>query len=267
MERIYYGDHPEQFGDLRLPEGEGPFPLAIVIHGGFWRMPFGLDIIQDAAEDLTREGIATWNIEYRRVGHEGGGWPGTFNDVGRAADYVRELAAIHPIDVRRVFTIGHSAGGQLALWLAARPFLPATSELSHFAEPLSIHGAVSLAGVLDMHLMHEIHDYRNKATDAKEPMDPVADLLGGSPDEFPERYTETSPFDLIPIDVPQILVHGALDVNVPVGISAQYHQAAKIGYRSIRYLELPDAEHFMLTDIQTDAWSLIKEEIHEMLSL
>src|SRR5579875_2539599 len=124
-ERIFYGDDDEvQFGDLRLPSGPGPHPVVMTIHGGFWRAAFDLQYMGLICNALRGAGIATWNVEYRRVGQPGGGWPGTFRDVARAADHLRALAPRYSLDLARVVALGHSAGGHLALWLAARPRIP-----------------------------------------------------------------------------------------------------------------------------------------------
>jgi acetyl esterase/lipase len=113
--RLRYGPDANNFGDLRLPKGKGPFPLAILIHGGCFRAEFAkLDELSQFAEGLRRDGIATWNIEYRRLGQPGGGWPGTYRDVGRAIDDVLKLARGYPLDIKRLVIIGHSAGGRLA---------------------------------------------------------------------------------------------------------------------------------------------------------
>src|SRR6185437_16909756 len=119
-QHIPYGQDKYQFGDLRLPSGPGPHPVVIGIHGGYWRKKYGLDWIADGCAALSERGIATWNIEYRRIGNRGGAWPGTFLDVARAADFVRGLAPVHNLDPHRVVTLGHSAGGHLVLWRAAR---------------------------------------------------------------------------------------------------------------------------------------------------
>jgi acetyl esterase/lipase len=137
-ERIPYGPDPLQFGDLRLPEGPGPHPVVVVVHGGFWRARWDLEHIGHACAALTREaGVATWCIEYRRIGNEGGGWPGTFLDVGAATDFLREIAKTHSLDLDRVVTIGHSAGGHLAVWLAARQHIPKDDSL-HTDLPLPL---------------------------------------------------------------------------------------------------------------------------------
>src|SRR5687768_3281806 len=147
---IRYGPERSQFGELRLPEhAEGRLPVVVVVHGGFWRAQYSLEHIGHLCAALTREGWATWSVEYRRLGEPGGGWPGTFTDAGAALDAVRWLADQWPLDPTRVVTIGHSAGGHLALWLAARPQLSAHPELG-VAEPLVPIGAVALAAVSDL---------------------------------------------------------------------------------------------------------------------
>lgn len=126
--RVTYGADPLQFGDLRLPSGKGPFPVAVVIHGGCWVSTFAtLQNTAAMADALRDAGIATWNVEYRRLDNPGGGWPGTFTDVGIAADHVRVLAKTYPLDLSRVLAVGHSAGGHLALWLAGRSAAPPSS--------------------------------------------------------------------------------------------------------------------------------------------
>lgn len=260
MNKIFYGENENQFGELRIPEGDGPHPVAIVIHGGFWRMPYALDLMDNMCEDLTLHGIATWNIEYRRVGQDGGAWPGTLTDVAQAADYLYELAEKYPLDLNQVISIGHSAGGHLAVWLAARHRLPKPSELNTSDQSLPISGTVSLAGVTDLKMMHGIHDYRDK-TFKLDPNNPTADLLKGSPNDCPDRYSIASPIELLPIRVPQVLIHGSLDINVPIGISNYYYRKAKEAGDFVKLIELPTTEHFMLIDTSTEAWSSVREEM------
>jgi acetyl esterase/lipase len=143
--RLSYGDDPLQFGELRLPEGEGPFPVVIVIHGGCWLSAYDLGYMSALADALTVAGVATWSIEYRRVGDEGGGWPGTFQDVADAADHLFEIASEYDLDLDRVAAVGHSAGGHLALWLAGRKWLDGEDPLRGEG-PLALNGVVALAG-------------------------------------------------------------------------------------------------------------------------
>ncbi|WP_442600777.1 alpha/beta hydrolase family protein [Paenibacillus sp. KN14-4R] len=255
--RIQYGDNENQFGDLRLPQGEGPFPVAIVIHGGFWKAKYNLDHINPLADALTNQGIATWNIEYRRVGHEGGGWPGTFLDCSLASDYVRTLAETYPLDLNRVATIGHSAGGHLAIWLAARNNLPVDSVLRAAIEPLQLKGAISLAGVCDLALMQEVHHLEDVISDTNN--NPTRDLMNGTPDGQMTRYAEGSPIELLPIGVPLLIIHGALDINVPIGISDHFLQAAQAAGDSVTYITFPRGDHYKLIDPKTDEGLLVVE--------
>jgi len=208
--RIAYGADPLQFGELRVPATGGPHPIAVVVHGGCWvdKLPgmdaraVAMDNMRPLAAALTEAGIATWNVEYRRLGNDGGGWPGTFQDVARAADFVRTLAADSALDLSRAIAIGHSAGGHLALWLGARPRIPKTSEL-YAEDPLKLRGVVDLDGPPDL-----------RATiPMQQPIcgSPViTSLMGGSPDERPERYRAGSPAEMLPLGVAQELFAGRM---------------------------------------------------------
>ncbi len=147
--RLPYGDDPLQFGELRLPDGNGPHPVVVVIHGGCWLAEYDLSYISSLAAALTDAGVATWSVEYRRVGDEGGGWPGTFQDVAESADFLLEIASDHDLDLDRVAAVGHSAGGHLALWLAGRKWLDAEDPLRG-DDLLALNGVVSLAGITDL---------------------------------------------------------------------------------------------------------------------
>src|SRR5262245_30624483 len=215
-ERIPYGADPFQFGELRLPERSGPHPVAIVIHGGFWRSAYNLDHISHLCVALNQAGVATWSLEYRRIGNPGGAWPGTFQDVAAGTDHLRTIAAKYRLDLNRTIAIGHSAGGHLALWLAARPAIP-KDDVLFAADPLKLKGVVSLAGVSDL----------RRAFELKLSTSVVTDLLGGSPETVPDRYRSGSPLELLPLRIPQKLLHGTLDTNVPFEISQSYVTAAK----------------------------------------
>ena len=204
--RIAYGDDSLQHGDLRLPKGAGPYPVAVVIHGGCWRAWQTYRNIERLAETLTEAGWATWNLEYRTVDRPAGGWPGTFLDVGAGTDYLREVAKLYPLDLTRVVTVGHSAGGHLALWVAGRPRVP--SGVLHSDDPLHIAGAIGLGGIADLRSFHEL---------VQDPCgDGVTLVTGGTPATTPDRYSQGSPGELLPIGVPQLLIHGADDHNVPL---------------------------------------------------
>ncbi|QST00425.1 alpha/beta hydrolase [Pontibacillus sp. ALD_SL1] len=263
MKKIFYGDHTDQFGELRLPEGDGPHPVAVVIHGGFWREPFNLNLMDKVAEDLTTQGFATWNIEYRRVGQDDGAWPNTLLDAGQAFDYVLKLAHEYNLDTSKTITIGHSAGGHLAMWLAGRHKISPISDL-YVENPHSVAGVVSLAGVVDLETMYNVHHFRDTSMGA-EPNNPVADLLKGSPKEVSERLKAASPLELLPFNVPHVLIHGALDIHVPIGISSRYQRIAEELAEFVKFVELTEAEHFMLIDTKTEAWAAVREEVDLLL--
>lgn len=241
-QRIRYGSGPFRFGDLRLPEGPGPHPCAIAIHGGFWRDRYDLAHLGHLCAALTAVGIATWNIEYRRIGDPDGDWPGTFQDVALAARYLFDNASTYDIDPARVFAIGHSAGGQLASWLAAAGNVPEDSPIH--TGPLSLRAVVSLAGVLDLDRAWDLHLSGGV----------VGELLGGTPHDVPERYAATSPVALLPSGVPHLLAHGDEDAIVPIEISERYHEAAMAQGDDVTLLALAGAGHFELIDPASTLW-------------
>jgi acetyl esterase/lipase len=261
--RAAYGSLPLQFGELRLPSTKGPHPVAIVIHGGCWLAKLGnfdpravaLDNMRPLAAALTDAGIATWNIEYRRLGDEGGGWPGTFRDVANAADHLRALARQHPLDLKRVISIGHSAGAHFALWLAARPQLSKTSDL-YTGDPIRLAGVASLDGPADL-----------KATIALQrpvcgaPV--ITDLLGGSPEERPERYRDGSPIERSPLGVPQAFFTGQMFA----AHAAPYEAAAKRTGDAVEVLPSPTAGHFLFIDPQSEMWPRVMSRVRRLLSM
>ncbi len=205
--RLSYGADRLQFGDLRVPEGPGPHPVLVVLHGGCWTTIATLQYLDEFAEALTKRGWATWNIEYRVVGQAGGGWPGTFLDVGEGIDYLRQIASSRRLDLDRVVLVGHSSGGHLALWAAGRPRIPPTSEI-HANDPLPVKGAISLGGLGDL---QAFSDDGNRACSPGI----ISDLLGGAPSLLAARYRAASPRELLPLGVPQLLLTGAADGSVP----------------------------------------------------
>ena len=247
-----YGSAVSQFGDLRLPEGSGPHSCAIVIHGGFWRARYDLEHVGHLCLALGEAGVATWNVEYRRVGEAGGGWPGTFGDVEHAARHLFAVASDHRIDRDRVVALGHSAGGQLALWLASRSAV--AGDLDRGAA-LPLRGVVALAGVLDLRRAWEL-GLSDRA---------VVGLLGGTPAEVPGRYAAASPRELLPLGVRQVLIHGAEDEDVPVGMSEEYHAAAVASGDDADLVVLAGAGHFDPIDPGSRAWSSVSDAVLPMV--
>ena len=256
--RIAYGSDAAQFGELRLPRrgaAPGRHPVVIVIHGGCWYAEYDLRHLSNFSDALTRAGAATWNLEYRRIGQAGGGWPGTFQDVARGADHLRVVARTHPLDLERVVVVGHSAGGQLALWLAARHKLPKES-LLYTPAPLPLRGVVSLSGITDL------QEFGRGCNDA------ARKLLGAvAPRETEERYAQVSPVKLLPLGIPQHLIHGALDQIVPPRLGRDYEAAAKARGERVSLTVLERTGHFDLISPQTVAWPTVKRAVFSLLEL
>jgi acetyl esterase/lipase len=244
--RVSYGADSSQFGELRIPTRRGPHPVAVLIHGGCFKATYAdRRDLAPMGDILAAEGIATWNIEYRRVGHPGGGWPGTYLDVGRAVDHLRTLAAGHALDLSRVVVVGHSAGGHLAMWTAARHRLPPESPL-HSADPLPIRGVVNLAGPVD--LTANIEGYESLCRDTI-----ISGLMGGTPDQVPERYAHASAIRHVPLGVPQLFVIGDHEDFVPQRFAEAYVRTASAAGDSIRLLVLPRTGHFEVAMPTTEA--------------
>jgi acetyl esterase/lipase len=252
FDRIPYGADPQQFGELRRPAGTAPCPVVVAVHGGFWQSQYDLGLMVPVCEALTKEGLATWNVEYRRLGDPGGGWPNTFLDVGAAADHLRALAPQHGLELRHTLTLGHSAGGQLALWLAGRRWIR-EGELAK-PRPLKLRGAVSLAGVVDLVRAYDIG------------FQGVGSLMGGSPVEVPQRYDTGSPAALLPLGIPQLLIHGTADAVVPEQLSVEYQREAKARGDEVRLESLQNVGHFELIDPTSAAWPRVRDGVHGLLA-
>lgn len=252
--RIPYGSEPLHFGELRLPDGPGPHPCAIAIHGGFWRNRYNLAHLGHLCAALTACGIATWNIEYRRIGDPGGGWQGTFQDVARAARFPFDNASRYDIDADRIVTIGHSAGGHLASWLAGGANVPGDGPIR--TDRIPLRAVVSVAGVLDL----------RRALELELSEGAVRDLLGGTPVDVPERYAAASPIKLLPTGVPHLLVHGEVDDIVPIEISERYHQAALAAGDDVTLRTLSGTGHFEPIDPDSAVWPEVLAAIQARIS-
>jgi acetyl esterase/lipase len=238
-ERIAYGPEPAQFGELYRPDPVRHAGLVVVIHGGFWRARYDLSLGRPLAADLASHGFTAWNIEYRRVA-AGGGWPNTVADVAAAIDHLATL----DVDASRVVTVGHSAGGHLAVWAAGRsdPRVPVTA-------------AVSQAGVLDL----EVAARTGVGQTA------VQDLLGGGPDERAEVYRAADPIRHVPLPVPVLCVHARADDNVPYAQSEAYVAAARAAGGTAALREVP-GDHFTVIDPEHESWRLVRDALPELLA-
>jgi acetyl esterase/lipase len=217
-----------------------------VIHGGFWRARYGRKLMRLLCHDLASRGWIAWNVEYRRLGRlSGGGWPATFADIATAVDHLDEIRTDARLDLSRVVSIGHSAGGHLALWAAARPRLPAGAPGA--APRVRVSAAISQAGVADLRLAHELRLSK----------DVVGDLLGGGPDRFGSRYALASPAELVPLGVPVLLTHGGRDDIVPPSVSEAYAAAARAAGDAVELVALPDEDHFGHIDPANPLWAAV----------
>lgn len=250
-----YGADSPQYGELRLPSGAGPFPIAVVIHGGCWTKGYAtLRNTAPLASALTERGFATWNIEYRQVGDPGSGWPGTFQDWGAGFDHVRELAKTQPIDTSRAFVVGHSAGAHAALFVAARAKLPASSPIRG-GDPLRAAAAVAIDGPGDI-----VAIVGRDARVCGRPV--IVPLMGGPPDSFPARYEDGSPFELLPIGVPQYLVASAV---LTVDEANHYRDRARAGGDVVEILAPANGGHFDIIAPGSAVWAHVEAFIVENL--
>jgi acetyl esterase/lipase len=204
---LAYGSGPERVADVRIPQGSGPHPLVLVIHGGYWRAKYDRSHLGPMCVDLTARGYLTCAPEYHRAGHDDGGWPGTFVDVAAAVRILPTLLG-ELVAPQQVILVGHSAGGHLALW-AASAHRASPDRPGHHREPLPVRGVLSLAGVCDLTAAAR-HGLDGNAAQA---------LMGGGPGELPEEYRAADPMRLLPSGVRTILLHGDADTLVPIEIA------------------------------------------------
>ncbi|MEW2382510.1 alpha/beta hydrolase [Micromonospora sp. NPDC047707] len=242
---VAYGDHPDQIADLRRPAGSGPaLPLVVVVHGGFWRAEYDRGHTGPLANALAALGYPVAQVEYRRTGQPGGGWPGTLADVLTAVTQLPRLAAEAlpgRVAAGAPILVGHSAGGHLALFVAA-------------VAPVEVGAVLALAPVADLAEAYRL-DLDSGA---------VAALLGGGPADVPDRYAACDPRSLVPIRTRSVIVHGALDRQVPVGMSREFAAAAQAAGSDVRLVELPDCEHFGLIDPESAAWSEVAAALRSL---
>jgi len=249
--RIPYGAHTQQFGDLRLPAGAGPHPVVVFLHGGCWLARYDLEHAGRMLAALADHGIASWSVEYRRVGN-GGGWPMTFEDVANGVDRLRDLAPRYALDLDRVILAGHSAGGHLALWAAARPNLRKAGRLSS-VNPLRVRGVLGLAPAPGLAALHK-RGVCGQVIDT---------LMGGSPRQRPDRYRNGDPTEVAPA-VPQVLLLGELDAGWRKS-GTDYYRAAYLRGDAVRLRTLKGAGHFELIMPGPPAWNDVLAEVRLLL--
>jgi acetyl esterase/lipase len=244
--RVPYGSDPNQFIDLRFPAHKSKVsPVVMNIHGGYWRAKYNLDHAGHLCAALTLQRFATANIEYRRVGNDGGAWPGTFADIRSAYQFLIQNAQRHHLDPKKFVVMGHSAGGQLALCLAAHE--------------RSVTRVISLAGVVDLRQAYELH----LSNDA------VVEFLRGTPSAVPDHYREADPLCLSITQAQQWLIQGSADVDVPPKFSRDYVAVKQKRQgnqkEDVHLLEISGADHFDLIDPQSRAWKQVHDTAERMV--
>jgi acetyl esterase/lipase len=252
-----YGSAPSQYAELFLPPGAGPFPVAVLVHGGCWTSKFGgITQLRNMAGALAARGIAVWNVEYRRVDEEGGGYPGTYQDLNAALDQLAVQAPRHRLDLGRAVAVGHSAGGQLVQWLAGRARIAPGSPL-HQAQPLPVRAVVSLGGLADLRREAALI----KASCGRD----SAELAGSASAARPDVFADTNAADLMPNGSHTVLVTGELDTISPPRVAWQYAARAQAAGDSAQVVILPGASHYDEVAASSPAWPQVSAAIEAAL--
>lgn len=243
--RFEYGEHPSQFAELWVPKRQIHHTVAVIIHGGFWREAYGAEYGRPLAMDLCAQGYVVWNLEYRRTNGGGGGWPETFLDIAAGIDALDP--ALEASDVERLpkVAIGHSAGGHLALWAAGRHLLPPSAPGALPSGSKCLDAVISQAGVLDL-AMADSMGLSNHAARL---------LMGCTPQQDPERWQWADPAQVVPVDIPLLMLHGTLDEDVPVKIGRDFAARAAAAGQTVEYVEF-EGDHYGLITPGDNAWQM-----------
>ncbi len=255
---VAYGPAPSQYAELFLPQGAGPFPVAVLVHGGCWTAKFGgITQLRNMAGALRERGIAVWNVEYRRVDEAGGGYPGMYQDMHAALDTLQAQAGAHRLDLGRVVAVGHSAGGQLVQWIAGRERIPAGSVL-HRKQMLPVRAVVSLGGLADLRRERELI----KANCGRD----TPELAGTPSKDRPDVYADTNAAELLPNGSHTILVTGELDTISPPRVAHDYAARAQAAGDRAEVVILPGASHYDEVAATSPAWPQVLGAIERALA-
>lgn len=255
--KFAYGTAPSQFAELFLPPGKGPFPVAVLVHGGCWTKEFGGIVqLRNMAGALAARGIASWNVEYRRVDEEGGGYPGTYQDMNAALAMLGRTARNYPLDLERLVAVGHSAGGQLVQWLGARPRIPASSPL-YRADTVPVRQVISLGGLADLRREKDVI----KSSCERD----IVDLTGVASKERPDVFSDTNAGDLIPNGSRTVLITGEHDTISPPRVAHDFAARARAAGDHAEVVILPGASHYDEVAATSPSWPLVLKEIEKAL--
>ncbi len=257
---ITWGPGATDVADLWLPEGAGPYPVVVMVHGGCWQKSIAdRSLMSWAADDLRKQGLAVWNIEYRGVDEEGGGYPSTFLDVAHAADALRDQAATYNLDLNRVAGFGHSAGGHLALWIAARHKLPGYSPM-RMDNPLKLVGVVNSGGLADLRA--------SRSVTQRECLSDIYDQLVGSISSTRANVlADTSPAEMLPLKVRQVSVNGHDDSIAPANLGEGYTRRAKAAGDNADVVVVLNTGHVELVSPGSEAWDIEVSTLKDMLGV
>jgi len=261
--RIAYGQDAPQYGELWLPPAgaKDPLPVVVLIHGGCWLADLpGPELVAFLADDLRKHGAAVWSLTYRRVGHRDGGFPGTFNDVANGVAHLREIAGKFNLDLTRAVATGHSAGGHLALWVAAQNRIPPGSALKR-DQAVNFKAFVGIAAIPDLAHFARAGAHACGDNTVAQLVDTAARTPPGGPANVPFR--DTSPAEMLPLGIKQILIHGVLDGIVPPAIGLRYQTRAKQSGDIVELIALDNAGHFELIAPWTTAGKVVVAKILE----
>ena len=246
-----YGEAEAQVADLWLPEGaavgRAPTRTAVLVHGGYWQPGYDRSLEDPLLPDLLAAGWAVWNLDYRATGVDGGGWPGTFEDVAAAVDLFAQAASEHGLGLDRAAFVGHSAGGHLALWAAARGHLP---EGAPGAVPAGGSAVLPVALVAQAAVADLVSADRRQLGGGA-----AAGLMGGRATDVPERYAVADPVRLVPFGVPLLVVTGDADAHVPPSQSEALAAAARAAGDDVEHVVVPGEDHFAHLDPASRCWA------------
>ena len=256
--RIAYGAAQSQFVELFRPTGAGPYPVVVLIHGGCWTHKYGgLTQVAAMARALANEGIAVWSIEYRGVDEDGGGFPGTYEDIAAALDKLKDQSSALDIDLTRLVAVGHSAGAQLAQWAAARQLISTESPL-YTATPLPIPAVIGLGTLPDLRDTWSIEHACG--------LDPIA-LTGAPESGRQDVLADTSPTAMLPSGARTVLINGELDTVAPPDLAARYAALARHAGNQAMTIVIPDASHYDEVSTSSPVWPVLHAEIRKALNI